>query len=228
MHGPRSTSGAADSAPATPRRPHRVGILGGSFDPVHLGHLHAARAALDAFDLDRVVFVPAAQAPHKTDRPWADARDRMEMLRLAIQGEPRFEVSDIELCRGGVSFTIDTIRDLPRELGLPDDAEIYLIVGSDNLPGLPRWHRAQELLERVRPIVVHRAGDAEHMLSEMLAGLDAAAQAKLRAGYLRLPPVDVSSTEVRSNGARIDAERPQVPPAVQEYIHAHRLYGARS
>jgi nicotinate-nucleotide adenylyltransferase len=205
-----------------------MGMLGGSFDPVHLGHLHAARAALEAFDLDQVVFIPAAQAPHKSERPSASDRDRLEMLRLAIRGEPRFEVSDIELRRGGVSFTIDTVRDLPRELGWPDDAEIHLIVGSDNLPGLPHWHRARELIERVHPIVVHRDGDPDHMLSRTLASLGADAHAKLRAGYLRLPPVEVSSTELRGRGANFRDERSLVPAAVEEYIRAHGLYGARA
>jgi nicotinate-nucleotide adenylyltransferase len=203
-----------------------VGILGGSFDPVHAGHLHAARAAMDAFDLERVVFVPAAQAPHKSGRPRASDRDRLAMLRLAIEGEPRFSISDIEIRRGGVSFTIDTVRDLPRELGAPEGCEIYLILGSDNLPGLPHWRSARELLERVQPIVIHRDGDPDHMLAATSAALGEEAHAKLRAGYLRLPPVDVSSTELRARVANADSGELDIPPAVRAYIRDHHLYGA--
>jgi nicotinate-nucleotide adenylyltransferase len=208
-----------------------VGLLGGSFDPVHAGHLHAARAALEAFDLERVVFVPAARAPHKPARPTASDRDRWAMLALAIADEPRFELSDLELRRGGVSYTIDTVAALPAALGLPDDLEIYLILGSDNLPGLPRWHRAQELLERVRPIVVHRAGEPQRWLDALRSDLGAELFAKLEAGYLRLPPVAASSTHVRARltdpGHDPGREALEVPAPVREYIRTHAVYGAR-
>lgn len=189
--------------------------------------MHVARAALGAFDLERVVFVPAAQAPHKPGRPSASDRDRVAMLHLALAGEPRFEVSPIELRRGGVSFTIDTVRDLPVELGLPSDVELYLILGSDNLPGLPHWHRVRELLERVQPVVVHRAGDPDRLLDDLRATLGDSAWARLKAGYLRLPPVAVSSTELRSTLHSPASESLEIPPAVRAYIRTQGLYGGR-
>jgi nicotinate-nucleotide adenylyltransferase len=201
--------------------------LGGSFDPVHCGHLHVARAALAAFDLDRVVFVPAFHAPHKSTRPSAGDADRLAMLRLATAGEPRFEVSDLELRRGGVSFTIDTVRALPRELGLPDDVEIYLLLGSDNLPGFPRWHRVRELLDRVRPVVVHREGDPDRLLEDVRAELGPDAFARMSSGYLRLPPMPISSTRLRSSVRALEGLEHDLPQAVLEYIRAHGLYGAR-
>jgi nicotinate-nucleotide adenylyltransferase len=205
-----------------------VGLLGGSFDPVHCGHLHIARAALEGFDLERVVFVPAAHSPHKAARPRASDEDRLAMLRLATAGEPRFEVSDLELRRGGVSFTIDTVRALPKELALPADVDIYLILGSDNLAGLAHWHRVRELLSLVRPVVVHRDGDADRALAAMRADLGETAYLRLKDGYLNLPPVQVSSTEVRSSRATGDPMTDDVPDSVRAYILAHDLYGARA
>jgi nicotinate-nucleotide adenylyltransferase len=148
------------------------------------------------------------------------------MLRLASAGEPRFEISDLELRRGGISFTIDTVRALPRALGLPADIEIYLILGSDNLPGLPHWHQVRELLELVRPIVVHREGDPDRLLEDLRGSLGETAYAKLKAGYLRLPPVVVSSTHLRSAMNNPEREQPEIPLAVREYIRAQRVYGA--
>src|SRR5437773_7216660 len=120
-----SAGGCADGI--RPHRARRVGILGGSFDPIYAGHLHAARAALSAFGLDLVVFVPAAEPPHKPSRRLARGADRLAMVELAISGEPRFRASAIELERGGRSYTIDTVRDLPRKLGEREDVELFLI-----------------------------------------------------------------------------------------------------
>lgn len=213
--------------PLTERpRPRRIGLYGGSFDPVHRGHLHAARAAREAFDLDRVVFVPAAQSPHKLSTKTADARHRVAMLRLAIEGEPRFEVDELELARPGPSYTIDTVRALPEHLGEPADCEIYLVVGSDNLRGLATWRGASELLERVQPVVVHRDGEPESLLEGIERALGPAAAAKVARGYLRLAPVEVSSTDVRADCGGERALEDDVPPAVLAYIRAHRLYGA--
>src|SRR5262245_28410661 len=111
---------SGSSNPAPPRGV-RLGLFGGSFDPVHVGHLHAARAARKAFDLERIGFVPARQSPYKPDRRLASGADRMEMIHLAIRGEPGFEALDLELERSGPSYTIDTVRALPAALGLPED-----------------------------------------------------------------------------------------------------------
>ena len=136
----------------------RIGLFGGSFDPPHAGHLHVARAARGRFGLERVVFVPAAEPPHKPGRQLESGADRLAMLRLLLADEPGCETSDLELRRGGRSFTIDTVRALPAALGEPEDCEIYLLIGSDNLAGLPGWREARALLERVQPVVVRREG----------------------------------------------------------------------
>ena len=115
-------------------RPRRLGLFGGSFDPVHMGHLHVARVAQRARDLERVVFVPAARPPHKLERALAPGADRLAMLRLAIAGEPSWTVSDVELRREGPSYTVQTVRELALAVGEPADAEVWMILGSDNLP----------------------------------------------------------------------------------------------
>ena len=202
----------------------RIGLFGGSFDPPHAGHLHVARAARERFDLDRVVFVPAAEPPHKPGRALAPGADRLAMLHLLLAGEPRCEVSDMELVRGSRSFTVDTVRALPAQLGEPAECEIYLLLGSDNLPGLPQWREARALLERVQPVVVRREDESLALPD----GLGPELRAKLARGVLDLPPVRVSSTELREALPGAPKELRLVPAAVLEYIRAHGLYGARA
>jgi nicotinate-nucleotide adenylyltransferase len=211
-----------------PGGPRRIGILGGSFDPVHLGHLHAARAAAAAFELDRVVFVPAAESPHKPGVRMASGAQRTAMIELAIAGEPAFSVSPIELDRGGPSFTIDTVRDLPRAIGEREDCALYLIIGSDNVALLPTWREAEALLERVQPIVIHRVGDPASLLAEIEARFGRDIAAKVRTGYLELPPVVVSSTALREQLPLGISEGIDLDPRVFEYIRAQRLYGYRA
>lgn len=212
-------------------RPRRIGLFGGSFDPVHAGHLHAARAAARAFELDRVIFVPAAESPHKVGVRLASGADRARMIELAIQDEPAFSVSRLELERGGRSYTIDTARDLPRAVGEPEDCEIYLVIGSDNVALLATWREADRLLERVQPVVVHRAGEPALLLAGVERRFGRAVVDKLRRGYLELPPVPVSATDVRARLARPGAGSAAdlaLDPRVLDYVRAHGLYGARA
>lgn len=210
-----------------PPGPRRIGLFGGTFDPIHAGHLHAARAARDRFALDRVVFVPAHRSPYKPGRQPADGADRLRMVEIAIRGEPGFEASDAELARGGPSYTIDTVRALPRLLGEPDDCRIHLVIGSDNLPGLAGWREARALLEIVQPIVVHRDGEPDALLDGLRAGLGPELARKVERGYLRLPPLVASSTDVRAALGAGGGEA-VVPAAVLDYIRAHGLYGTRA
>lgn len=218
---PHATRAEAPSNPAQ----RRIGLLGGSFDPIHVGHIHAARAALAAFALDRVVFVPAAESPHKTGVRLASGADRLAMVELAIRGEARFSSSTLELDRGGRSFTIDTVRALPGSIGERDDCALYLIIGSDNLALLPTWREASALLARVQPIVVHREGEPDVRLDAIAARFGAEVAAKLRAGYLHLPAVHASSTDVRARFAGRDATQEALDPLVFDYIREHGLYG---
>lgn len=206
----------------------RIGLFGGSFDPVHEGHLHVARAAAQRFGLDRVVFMPAAQSPFKSDQRPAAGEHRLAMLALALAGEPAWSASSIELDRGGRSWTIDTVRALPKAIGEREDCALYLVLGSDNLPGLPQWKESRALLERVQPIVIFRDGDPAAQLEPLRAAQGDELAKKVEAGYLRLPPVLVSSTAIRAALARGERDVAGVPPSVLAYIRAHGLYGARA
>ncbi len=215
---------SADPAPlsAAARGAQRLGILGGSFDPPHLGHLHAARRAREAFALEHVVFVPAARPPHKLARALAGARERLEMLALLLEGEPDISVWGVELVRRGPSYTVDTLRAL-RAL-VPTPAALFLILGEDNLPDFPRWRAAEEILALAQPIVVHRSG-AEPVAEVAPAGLSSLARTRLALGRLACPALDLSSTEIRAELGR-GADGPgRLPPRLLEYIRAHGLYG---
>lgn len=210
-------------------RRRRLGLFGGSFDPVHVGHLHAARCAQRAFALDRVIFVPAARPPHKPGRKLAAGAERLAMLELALADQPSWSSSSIELERKGPSYTIDTVRDLRRVVGETPEAELYLILGSDNLPGLPQWSRVEELIEEVQPVVVYRHGDVPGLPPELARALSSAVCAKLEAGFLNLAPVRASSTELRERLGRGElaleaAVVARLPAAVHDYIVERGLY----
>lgn len=199
----------------------RWGLFGGSFDPVHTGHLHAARAAREALCLERVLFVPARQSPHKLGSRLAPGPSRVELLELALAGEPDFVVDARELDREGPSFTLDTVRELVAERPGPPPA---MILGSDNLRGLARWRGVHELLELVVPVVVHRSEHPEALLEGLAEGLEPRELDALRRGFLRLEPVDCSSSEVRARLARGESLGDALPPGVESRIRELGLY----
>jgi len=204
----------------------RLGLFGGSFDPIHAGHLHVARAACEAFQLDRLVFVPAARPPHKPGRVLAPGEDRLAMVDLAIAGDERWSSSAIELGRSGPSYTIDTLRELPAKLGLAD-AELFLVLGSDNLAGLPGWRDARELLTLAQPIVVLRAGDEAQFDALEHLDLEPAVLARLQRGLLRLPPAAGRSSDLRAGMQSGTPPGEEVPDSVREYIARRGLYQAQ-
>lgn len=188
----------------------KIGILGGTFDPVHLGHLELARKAQSQFLLDRIIFVPALQPPHKQiPALTTSVQDRYEMVRLAIQGQPSFELSDCEIVRKGVSYTFDTVCELERKF--PHDT-LFLILGEDALAGLNAWHRAEELKKKVRFLIARR-GD-RHMREPEGAGVE----------WIRMSLCPVASSTIRDaikSGKNVDD---YVSPEVLRYIRAHALY----
>ena len=205
----------------------RVGIFGGSFDPPHLGHLHVARAARRFADLETLLLMPAARPPHKPHRRLASGEDRAAMLELVcrdLEAEAPgvHRVDRRELTREGPSFSIASAREVLAELGGPEAVELFLVLGSDNLSGLQHWREVEALLELAQPIVVPREQHPEERLAELEGELSASALARLRAGLVRVTPLEASSTALREGTAGWES----VTPEVAEYIAEHGLYAS--
>jgi len=203
----------------------RWGLFGGSFDPVHRGHLYAARVAREHFGLADVLFVPARRSPHKLDRMLADGRDRLAMLAIALRELGFGRIAGVELERPGPSYTIDTVRDLPTLLQAPEDLGVYLILGADNLGALDTWRGVEELLQLVQPVVVARGERMRALLAELAGRLSPAALERLEAGLVDVAPVDISSTGVRRALAAGRDPGDDLPAGVMEYVRARGIYG---
>ena len=195
----------------------KLGVLGGTFDPMHLGHLAAAEAAIDCVNLDQVVFVPTGTPPHRPPAV-ASGEQRLEMCRLAADDDPRFAVSDIELRRTGPSYTLDTLLALR---GANPHAEMFLVLGWDAASQLRSWYRPDEVLALAPVIVVSRPGRAAPSVEDVkTAGLDPARVILCP----RLTP-SVSGSELRRDVAAGRPVTGRVPEAVERYISTHRIYG---
>ena len=210
------------ASPAEPVAVARIGMLGGTFDPIHAGHLGLARVALDQLGLDRILFVPAGRPPHKRGRQITSAADRLAMVELAIAGEPRFAVSPIEIERPGPSYTSDTAEALIAE---PDSGErpieLTVILSAESFADLPSWHEPARLLRLARIAVAPRPGHPAPTPAWLAQRLPGFAE---RIDVLEGPHLDISASDIRG---RIAAGRPiegLVPPSVAEYIEAHHLY----
>jgi nicotinate-nucleotide adenylyltransferase len=196
----------------------RLGILGGTFDPIHHGHLVAAGEAYHQLALDLVLFVPAGTPPHKPVRPVASARHRLRMAELATAGKPHFSVSALDVERGDPGYTVDTLRLLRAKWG-PEPA-FFFIEGADSLRDILAWHQPQRLVELADLAVVARPG-VEVDLSRLEEHLPGLAD---RVHWVEMPRLEISSSDLR---ARVSEGRPisyLVPTAVEAYIREHRLY----
>jgi nicotinate-nucleotide adenylyltransferase len=188
----------------------RIGLFGGSFDPVHLGHLLVAQAAFEELQLSRLVFIPASQSPFKPDTQPAAAPIRLRMLRLALAGQSHYQVDEQELKRGGTSFTIDTVHHYVTRY---PSAPLFYLIGADHISQLPKWREAEELARSVEFVVIPRPG---------VSTVSAPAPFRLRG--LQGFPLGVSSSQIR---ARVRAGlpiQPLVPAAVGEVIRNSKLY----
>ena len=195
----------------------RLGVLGGTFDPLHWAHLMMAEEARVRFDLNKVLFVPAGQPPHKTDYRVSDPEHRYAMTLLATAYNTAFEVSRMEIELEGPSYSVDTIRRLKEAYG--PDTGIYFIMGADEALDILQWHEANSLPELARFVVASRPG---FDLAELKTRLPAPFYAAI--DFLPMAPIDISATEVRARVASGKSIRYLVPDSVEAYIRKHRLY----
>jgi nicotinate-nucleotide adenylyltransferase len=186
----------------------KIGIYGGTFDPVHHAHLILAREAIEALSLEKVILVPAAISPLKKSAPVASGEVRLAMLRAAINGEPEFEVDECELRRPPPSYTIDTIRDIRRR---ERDAEIHCLIGEDHVERLPQWSRFLDLDKMVRFVVLDRTGKQPTHSYQVIRRR-----------------IDISATEIRRRVAQNESIRYLVPESVEKIIRREKLYREQS
>lgn len=210
---------ATEEVEVDAHRRRRIGVLGGTFDPPHVGHLWLATLAADAIGLERVLFMPAAQPPHKGGMLVSRGAERLLMTRLAIAGEPAFELCPIEMERPGLSYTIDSIDELERLYG--GEATLYLLMAADSLNAIDTWREPDRLLERIEWVVGPRPGSE---LPDRSALEDRFGANSARIHLLSGPSLDVSSSEIRRRVAAGQAIRYLVPRGVEELIVEHGLY----
>ncbi len=196
-------------------------LFGGSFNPIHNGHLIVARAAAERLRVSRVVFVPSPSPPHKTGTGLADAADRLAMVRLAIAGEPLFDCSDIETRRAGPSYTILTVEDYRRTQA---DRELFWLIGADSLADLHSWHRVAELVDACRIVTAARPGFETPDLSSLERVLRPEHVRRIEADILPTPRIDISATEIRRRVAEGRSIRYLLPEPVADYLVRRGLY----
>jgi len=199
----------------------RLGLFGGSFDPVHYGHLLLAECCREQCRLDEVWFLPAATPPHKQARVLTPGPQRIEMLELAVGGHEAFKVSRLEVERGGVSYTVDTLAELSRQ---ESQWQLFFLLGADSLDDLPRWRDPARICQLSVPVVVSRPG-APAPNYEVLAPLVSRERLEeIRRHHVEMPQIGLSSREIRSRAALKLSILYRTPRAVEMYIETHQLY----
>jgi nicotinate-nucleotide adenylyltransferase len=202
--------------PGTAKR-ERIGVFGGTFDPIHLGHLIIAAEIQRMANLDQVLFVPAGRPPHKLDQHLSNDDDRLRMLQLAVGGVPGFAINTVDLDRHGPSFTVDTLRILH---GQHPDTELVFVMGEDSLRDFLTWHNPAGIIEQAELAVARRPG-VEHDLGAISAAIPAAAR---RIHIYPVPEIGIASRELRERAARGDSLRFFVPDSVADFIRERGLY----
>ena len=187
----------------------KVGILGGTFDPIHIGHLIAASSVYEELNLDSVVFMPAGDPWQKRDRELSPGKQRLEMVKLATEDDSRFQVSDIEIARTGPTYAIDTVREWMK---LNPADEIFWIVGSDALSGIPSWHEWEAFVSEVTIVAVNRVGQNDPVPFDFVS--------------VEMPEVRISATELRDRFINLADTQYLVPQKVSQYISDQGLYRA--
>jgi nicotinate-nucleotide adenylyltransferase len=200
----------------------KIGVLGGTFDPIHLGHLKVAEEVSASLTLDEIIFMPAGQPWLKADNLISPAEHRLEMIRLALASRDNFKLSTMEIERPGPTYTVDTMAELGRQLG---SEELFFILGWDNLTQLPQWHEPSRLIELCHLVAVPRVD----FPPPDLASLDAAIPGlSKRVILLNAPRIDVNASEIRRMVGEGLSIRNLVPEVVERYIKEHKLYAGKA
>jgi len=199
-----------------------IGLFGGSFDPIHHGHLIIARSLLEQAGLDRVILLPTHDPPHKDAAVLADAAHRLEMIRLAIAGDPQFELSDYDMVREGPTYTVDTVQHFQSLFG--GDTSLSWIIGADSLAELATWHRVSDLVDRCRVLTASRPHSVPVDWGSLSRSLSPPQIAKLKTGVYKAPLIDISATGLRTRLADGKSVRYFVPLPVWEYLERTGLY----
>jgi nicotinate-nucleotide adenylyltransferase len=190
----------------------KLGVLGGTFDPIHMGHLVLAEQVREKLQLEQVIFIPCASPPHKTEQELSSAKDRFEMTKLALKGNPYFSVTDIELKREGLSYTVETLRELKE---LYKNSEIYFLTGSDVLNEITTWKDPEEIYKLAKIVIGIRPGfdkfDPENHFAR-------------KSTIVNITGVDISSTQIREKVKKGESIKYLVPLKVEEYIKKKNLY----
>jgi len=199
----------------------RLGIFGGSFDPVHYGHLLLAEICLEEQQLDRVLFLPAATPPHKVKGLHSSPSQRVEMLRLAIAGHTGFDISTYEIDRGGVNYTADTLEAMQ---AAEPGAELFFLMGGDSLKDLPSWRDPERLLRIATPLVVGRVGSPTPDFEVLQPFVSAERLSMFQKHQVVSPLIELSSTDIRDRAMQQQSIRFRTPRAVETYIQTQKLY----
>ena len=203
----------------------RIGIFGGSFDPIHQGHLILAENCREQASLDLVLFIPCATSPHKADGASSTDRQRCEMVELAIAGHESFRLSKIELERGGISYTVDTLANLKEQH--PDD-ELFLMMGDDSLESFDGWHEPQRICELAVPLVANRPGSGEIDLSVLKKHASAERYQQACDATVDSPMIEISSSVIQSRIVANQSIRYLLPRGVERYIESQSVYAAKA
>jgi nicotinate-nucleotide adenylyltransferase len=199
----------------------RLGLYGGSFDPVHYGHLLLAECCREELQLDAVWFLPAAISPFKKEQSQTPARHRVEMLKLALAGHATMNVSTIEIDRGGVSYTVDTLNEIHAQQPL---AEMFFLMGADSLRDLPTWREPARICELAIPVVAARASHPPVDYDVLRNLVSPGRLEAIRSRQVTVPLIDLSSTDLRRRVSEGKSIRYRTPRAVEKYIETHGLY----
>lgn len=203
----------------------KIGLFGGSFNPIHNGHLMIATEIRQGCALDRMVFLPSANPPHKTNQELLAPHHRLQMVELAIEEDSELEMSSFDSSRTGPTYTIDTILYFQKLFG--EGASLYWIIGADSLNELATWHRASELVDRCRIVTAGRPGNNAIDWKRLAETFSAAQVQRLKDDIQSTQQLDISSTSIRSRVSQGEPIDDLVPPAVHKYIKKHELYLAK-